>query len=239
MTGTSLITRMAERRHLDTQQFYDTIKNTVMPKAATKDQLAAFLMVADRYQLDPLAKEIYAFPGKGGGITPVVSVDGWINLVNSHPQSNGFEFSYTQDSEGKLASVTCRMFRKDRDHPTVVTELLRENWRDTDPWRQMPSRMLRHKAFKEAARYCYGFAGITDEDEARDIVRGINAEHSQAVIVHDLDAFAEGRIGNPSTEDVQDMGDSPVSEALAGEEGGGGSSQRQQAAAADRLENLP
>jgi hypothetical protein len=33
----------------------------------------------------------------------------------------------------------------------------------------MPKRMLRHKAFKECARLAFGFAGVYDEDEARDI----------------------------------------------------------------------
>src|SRR5262245_54876587 len=99
MPSTSLVARMAEKHHLDVNQFYKTVRNTVMPKAATDDQLAAFLMVADRYGLDPITREIYAFPGRGGGITPVLSVDGWINLVNSHPQANGFEFKYAQDNE--------------------------------------------------------------------------------------------------------------------------------------------
>ena len=38
----------------------------------------------------------------------------------------------------------------------------------------MPTRMLRHKALKEAARYAFGFAGIVDEDEARDIDRSVS-----------------------------------------------------------------
>lgn len=39
--------------------------------------------------------------------------------------------------------------------------------RDTDPWRQMPRRMLSHKAYSQAARKCFGFSGLMDEDEAR------------------------------------------------------------------------
>lgn len=40
--------------------------------------------------------------------------------------------------------------------------------RDTDPWRQMPRRMLAHKAYSQAARKCFGFSGLMDEDEARE-----------------------------------------------------------------------
>ena len=38
--------------------------------------------------------------------------------------------------------------------------------RNTDPWRQWPNRMLRHKATIQAARYAFGFSGIADPDEA-------------------------------------------------------------------------
>jgi phage recombination protein Bet len=194
MTGTSLIDRMAERHHLDTETFYQTIKNTVMPAAATNHQLAAFLMVADRYGLDPLTREIYAFPNrKGDGITPVLSIDGWINLVNSHPQSDGFSFEHERDSDGRLLSITCIMHRKDRTHPVEVTEFYAECYRNTEPWNQMPARMLRHKAFKEAARLAFGFAGITDEDEARDMgERPIVLERVADNVVDALDAFAAG-----------------------------------------------
>lgn len=172
MTQTSLITTMANKYSMDPVMFARTLRSTVMPSKHTDEQFAAFLMVADRYGLNPITREIYAFPNrKGDGITPVLSIDGWINLVNSHEQCDGFDFAYIRDDAGKLAGVTCTIHRKDRSHPTVVTEFLSECYRNTEPWNQWPARMLRHKAFKEAARLAFGFAGIADEDEARDIAR--------------------------------------------------------------------
>jgi phage recombination protein Bet len=192
--GTSLIERMADKRHLDPQTYYRTVKQTLMPSNATDEQIAAFLMIADRYNLDPLTREIFAFPNrKGSGITPVLSIDGWINLVNSHPQADGFSFRHEKDEEGRLISMTCTMHRKDRTHPVEVTEFYQENYRATEPWNQMPSRMLRHKAFKEAARLAFGFAGIADEDEARDMgERPIVLERVADNVVDALDAFAAG-----------------------------------------------
>jgi hypothetical protein len=224
MTGTSLIERMADRRHIDAETFYTTIKNTVMPSAATKDQLAAFLMVADRYGLDPITREIYAFPGKGGGINPVVSIDGWIHLVNSHPDSNGFSFTYAHDEEGRLKSATCTMHRKNHDQPVVVTEFLSECYRNTEPWNLMPARMLRHKAFKEAARYCFGFSGVIDEDEARDMKPIVVQEKiAQARAIDDLDAFADATTFRDSSAGVSG------SPSAADEQGGGGGEGLQQA----------
>lgn len=162
----SVIADMAERFHMEIQAFEQTLRATVMPASVTREQFAAFLMVAREYNLNPLVKEIFAFPGKNGSIIPVVSVDGWMRIINSHPQMNGLKFQDTLDDSGNLSSVTALIFRKDRDHEVEVTEYMVECHRDTDTWRKWPRRMLRHKAAIQAARYAFGFAGIYDLDEA-------------------------------------------------------------------------
>jgi phage recombination protein Bet len=145
-------------------------------RVPSREEFAAFLLVAKEYSLNPLTKEIYAFAAKGGGIVPIVSIDGWVNLVNSHGACDGFEFDMEHDAKGNLVSCTCRMFRKDRSKPVAVTEYLSECIRNTEPW-AMKHRMLRHKAMIQAARYAFGFSGIYDEDEgariaeARDVRR--------------------------------------------------------------------
>jgi phage recombination protein Bet len=161
-----LLPYMADKYALLPDEFAKTVRATCGLAAATPEQFAAFLIVAKEYDLNPLTKEIYAFPGKGGGIVPIVSIDGWVNLVNSHPQCDGFDFEAGYDAQTNLFSYTCTMHRKDRSHPTVVTEYLSECVRSTEPWK-MKHRMLRHKALIQAARYAFGFAGIYDEDEGR------------------------------------------------------------------------
>lgn len=166
----SVTVRMAERFGLEPAAFQQTLMSTVMPNGATKEQVAALLVVAERHGLNPWTKEIYAFPAKGGGITPVVGVDGWIRLINSHPQFDGMELEDQLDEEGNAFAVKCSIFRKDRAHPTTVTEYLKECYRPTEPWKSHPRRMLRHKALIQGARVAFGFAGIYDEDEAARIV---------------------------------------------------------------------
>ncbi|WP_236843353.1 RecT family recombinase [Bradyrhizobium icense] len=152
---------------MEPQAFEATVRATCIQKAS-REEFAAFLLVAKEYGLNPLTKEIYAFPAKGGGIVPVVSIDGWINLVNSHKACDGFEFDMEHGEGGELISCTCRMFRKDRGRPVTVTEYLSECKRGTEPWK-MQHRMLRHKAMIQAARYAFGFSGIYDEDEGEKI----------------------------------------------------------------------
>ena len=167
-TNLSVVGQMAQRFNMVPAEFEATVKKTVCPANISNEQFLAFLMVANEYHLNPIIKQIYAFPAKGGGIVPVVSIDGWLRIINEHPQFDGMEFADQLDN-GKLVSVTCKMYRKDRSHPTDVTEYLCECKRNTDVWGQWPARMLRHKATIQAARYAFGLSGIYDEDEAQRI----------------------------------------------------------------------
>lgn len=161
---------MAERLSVEPAELQSIVMNTLMPGGnvrVTNEQFLSFMAVANEYQLNPMTKEIYAFPNRGG-IQPIVSIDGWLKIINSHPQFNGMEFKDNLN-DGVLMSITCRMFRSDRDHAIEVTEYLSECKKNTEPWNKWPARMLRHKATIQAARYAFGFSGIVDPDEAERI----------------------------------------------------------------------
>ena len=162
----SLIDTMSAGYQMDPVNFARTVKATCMPPNASDEDFAAFLMVAHQHGLNPVTREIYAFPKKGGGVQPIVGIDGWMTLINSHPKFDGMEFDDAVDAKGELTAITCRLFRKDRNHPTSVTEYMEECKRPTEPWQKWPARMLRHKAAIQAARYAFGFAGIIDPEEA-------------------------------------------------------------------------
>lgn len=160
----------------DANECAAVLANSIIPSGAKPAEIVAFLAIAKQYNLNPITKEIYAF-AKGGGVQPIVSIDGWIKIINSHPQFNGMEFDDHLDANGALQSVTCRIYRKDREHAVEVTEYMKECRRGTEPWKQWPSRMLRHKATIQAARYAFGFSGIVDPDEAeRNVQTGGAAE---------------------------------------------------------------
>lgn len=157
----TLIGKLAQRFGMtDDAELVSTLKQTAFKTSETVSdaQLTALLIIANEYGLNPWTKEIYAYPDKYKGIVPVVGVDGWIRIVNEHPQFDGMEFVATPDE------VTCTIYRKDRSRPTVITEYMNECARGTDPWRQMPRRMLRHKALMQCARVAFGFALYDDEE---------------------------------------------------------------------------
>lgn len=173
----TLAGKLAERVGMDSvdpQELITTLRQTAFKGDASDAQFIALLIVANQYGLNPWTKEIYAFPDKQNGIVPVVGVEGWSRIINENQQFDGMDFE--QDNE----SCTCRIYRKDRNHPICVTEWMDECRREpfktregreiTGPWQSHPKRMLRHKAMIQCARLAFGFAGIYDKDEAERIV---------------------------------------------------------------------
>lgn len=158
-------------------ELYNTLKATAFKGQVSDAQMTALLVVANQYSLNPWTKEIYAFPDKSNGIVPIVGVDGWARIINSHPQFDGMDFE--QDDE----SCTCIIYRKDRSRPIRITEYMAECKRGAGPWQSHPKRMLRHKAMIQCARIAFGFTGIYDEDEAQRINEAQQERPVQAVVI--------------------------------------------------------
>ena len=169
----------------DPQELVQTLKATAFKGNATDAQFNALMIVSTQYGLNPFTKEIYAFPDKQNGIVPVVGVDGWSRIINNHPQFDGMEFKYSEETTTPAGSntkahewVECVIYRKDRSHPIVAREYLDEVYRPpfkgkfgevNGPWQSHTKRMHRHKTMIQAARLAFGFGGIYDEDEAQRI----------------------------------------------------------------------
>jgi hypothetical protein len=184
-----LLEVMADRYGLEAKIFKQTVEEMAMPRdkqgrlTHTDAELISCLLVANEHDMNPLTREIFFMRQKGfGPIVPIVSVDGWLKKLNAHPQFDGMEFEDKSDDQGKPISCTAKIYRKDRSHPTVVTEYFSEcqqPMRNGKPgaWQSHPWRMMRHRVLTQAARYAVGFAGVMDLDEfqqwqANDVIEG-------------------------------------------------------------------
>lgn len=163
---------LAARLNINEQEVQNIVMRTLVSakgnQQPTNEEFVTFLAIASEYNLNPLTKEIYAFSNRGT-IQPIVSIDGWLKIINSHPQFDGMEFQDNLDANGNLVSVTCSIYRKDRNRPTQVTEYMAEcmdKSGKSEPWKRWPARMLRHKAAIQGARYAFGLSGFYDPDEA-------------------------------------------------------------------------
>lgn len=182
-----LLEKLGNKYGIEPNRMLNTLKATAFKtrNQITNEQMVALLVVADQYDLNPWTREIYAFPDKHGGIVPVVGVDGWSRIINSHNQFDGMDYEYSAEMVSSESNqhkpcpewVKCIMYRKDRAHPVVVQEYFDECYRGPmgsppkpGPWQTHPKRFLRHKATIQCARLAFGFVGIFDPDEAERIV---------------------------------------------------------------------
>lgn len=170
----SVMNALAAKLECDPAKLMPMLKKTAFATCRNDEEFMAMCMVANTYGLNPILKEVYAFPGKGGNVMPIVGVDGWIKLMNSNPAFDGIEFEEGEDY------CTATIYRKDRGHPIKATEWLAECMGTTEPWKRWPRRMLRHKAMVQCARIAFGFAGIYDEDEAHRIASVAGAAEAAA-----------------------------------------------------------
>lgn len=182
--------KLAARLDLSPAVLQDTLKKTVFSSCSTNEQFVSAVIVANTYGLNPILKEMYAFPSKGGAVIPIVAVDGWVKLVNRQENFDGMELQENfgdgpNKSGTKLDSVTAKFYLKNRAHPVVVTEWMEECYDgNKEPWRRWPRRMLRHKAYIQGARLAFGFSGIYDEDEKDRIIEaGGSGEIQETPIV--------------------------------------------------------
>lgn len=190
----------------DPKELMDVLKGTafkVKDRVVSDVEMTALLIVAQQYKLNPWTRQIYAFPDKQNGIVPVVGVDGWVAIINSHPEYDGVEFKYADEvvtpTKGKPCPVyiDCMIYRKDRTRPTVVREYLDEVYKEqqfASPWQTHTKRFLRHKALIQCARVAFGFSGIYDQDE-------IDSEPVEKIINPTLSDYAN----QPKKADIKDV----------------------------------
>jgi len=193
----SALTLMASRLNVEPEKMLKTLKDTVF-KNASDSELLALVVISNEYGLNPLLKEIYAFPAKGGGIQPVVSIDGWIKITNRQPQLDGIEFEMEFGADKLPTECTCVIHLKKRKHAVRVTEYYAECFRSTEPWEKMPRRMMRHKSLIQCARVAFGFSGIQDEDEARDsLMKNANAHEVRRAALPNFSAEPAPEVTQP------------------------------------------
>jgi len=155
---------------------------------ATNAELAVVTGVCAKYGLNPLVKECAAFIS-GGKLSVVVMVDGWYKMVNRQTEFDGVEFDDHLNDKGEVTAITCKMYIKNRSRPVCITEYLNECFDvKSTVWKRWPARMLRHKAYIQAARIAFGISEIIDNDEV-DRINSTSNKPAQPTIEVDYNAI--------------------------------------------------
>jgi len=184
----SAIEEMSGRLQVSKDVLEKTLKATVCKgtkmqngqyKPVTNEEFVSFIAVANNYKLNPMIKEIYAYPDtKSAGIIPIVSTDGWNKLMTSHPNYKTHYYRQSEKMVELKGAKPCPewmeivIVKKD-DSETIIREYLDECFRELkflNPWQTHTKRMLRHKTKIQGAREAFGFGGIYDQDEGDRII---------------------------------------------------------------------
>ena len=138
---------------VDSEELQAWIDLQILAPAKT---ILSLLRIARQYQLDPLQEEILLTQYEDCWQVSI-SIDGWIKLMNKHPAFAGITFVESAETIESLPTwMECIIYRSDRVIPTTVREHFLEVRQDSDIWKKMPRRMLRHRTFQQCVRLAMG-----------------------------------------------------------------------------------
>lgn len=182
----SLLLRLGAQWGVDHRELYSMLAKTCFRKSdgtpPSKEEMMSLLIIADQAGLNPMLGEIYAFPGKNGGIVPIVGINGWRKIAAANPEYAGVRFEFSKEKTeccgiSCCEYVKCIVTRRRRIGVGVVDEVgaglgstarneietcasfesegyafFEEKFRNTDPWKQQPRQMLMNKAQIQALK---------------------------------------------------------------------------------------
>jgi len=170
------------------------IKRTVAPNA-TDDQLAMFIHDCNRRGVHPLDKLI-VFTNAGGKYTPITTIDFMRSRAADSNQMAGSDDAVFINEGGKLqsASVTVYRLTKGDRFAYSATARLKEYYRNTPTWNNMPHTMLAKCAEALALRkaFPHQLGGLYTREEmvqagAEDEIEGDIITDQTAALFNELD----------------------------------------------------
>lgn len=119
--------------------------------------ILSLLRTAQDCVLDPFKEEIGFTQYEDGHWQVQITIEGWMHLLNQHPQFNGMTFAQGEAGSNTIPEwMECSIYRKDRIFPMTVREYFQEVKTEQPIWQKMPRRMLRHRALQQCARLAMG-----------------------------------------------------------------------------------
>ena len=118
--------------------------------------LLHFLHQIRKYDLDPLSDEIILLKNSDGQYQTLITIDGWMRLINQDLQFAGITCKEsTELEEGIRLWMECSIYRHNRILPITVKEYYAEIKTEHAFWKVMPRRTLRHRVMQQCARLAF------------------------------------------------------------------------------------
>ena len=119
--------------------------------------------------------EIILLKNPEGQYQTLITIDGWMKLINQDPQFAGMTFKESSELElGIPLWMECSIYRHDRILPITVKEYLAEIKTEHLLWNTMPRRMLRHRSIQQCARLTFNIH-IADQPSNLEKVKALDS----------------------------------------------------------------
>lgn len=174
------------------------IKRTVA-KGATNDQLAMFMHIAKKYELDPFTKEIWFYKDKKGNCLMYTSRDGYLKIAHRSGEFDGIKSGAVRKKDGFQADIQnnkvdhiirpteergalvggwATAYRKGCEAVTVYVDFATYN-KGYNTWKSHPDSMIQKVAENIALKRLFGIAGLTTVEEKDSITKPKKVEAKQ------------------------------------------------------------
>lgn len=146
------------------EEKYELIRN-MFARGCSNDEFSVLIELANRYQLDPFAKQIWAVKYSDRPAQIFAGRDGYLAIAHRSGQFNGMQSSIDKDADGNILSATCRVWRKDMEHSFERTVYVDEYNTKKGVWAEKPATMIVKVAEAQALRLAFNISGLYDSSE--------------------------------------------------------------------------
>lgn len=136
----------------------------ICARDCTNSEFELLLYLANKYQLDPLARQIWAVKYNNEPARIFTGRDGYLEIAHRSNMFDGMESGTKLDEEGKVIGW-CRVFRKDMTRPFSVEVSLSEFDTKRNTWAKMPKVMIVKVAESQCLRKAFSITGLYSPEE--------------------------------------------------------------------------
>lgn len=141
-------------------------------KGCTDNEFGVFMELANKYQLDPFSKQIWAVKYGNNPAQIFAGRDGYLAIAHRSGQFDGLQSEVSINDKGELETATAEVWRRDMSHSFKVTVSYKEYNSSTNPvWQSKPRTMLCKVAEAQALRKAFSVSGLYSPEEIDEPVR--------------------------------------------------------------------
>jgi len=134
-------------------------------QGTNESEFKLLLYTANKYELDPLVKQIWCVKYGNQPAAIYAGRDGFLHIAHKSGQFNGMETVALRDEKNILKGARCTVWRKDMTHPFIVEVDLKEYNTSKGNWAKMPETMIKKVAESQCLRKAFDISGMYSPEE--------------------------------------------------------------------------